>query len=211
MRLFRVFRTAIDLRMLLLGSMAVVLLACGDAVLSHLPFAPAAGNLESPLGWDNRLQTPSPLALPDLALRYPWHPAVAAAANGEMVLRPARTVFGPIQTILRADASWGQKTFAFTRLLWAMCVWALVAGAMCRVAAVEQGGETKISLVSAPPFFAQEFSVLHHGVAASRHGDRALFGFSASWAVFSGGSPTSAPPSWAFCGDWSFSSDLSWP
>ena len=37
------------------------------------------------------------------------------------------------------------------------------------------------------------------------------FGFSASWAVFSGGSPTSAPPSWAFCGDWSFSSDLSWP
>ena len=73
-RLFRVFHTAIDLRMLLLGSVAVVLLACGDAVFSHLPFAPPRDKLDSPFDWDER---PQAVDLPGRArglLQNPWRP-----------------------------------------------------------------------------------------------------------------------------------------
>ncbi len=82
---------------------------------------------------------------------------MAAGADWGLVLRPARTIVVPVHTILRADATWSQKTFAWTRLLWALCVWAVVAGAMCRIAAVEQARDTKISLVSALTFSLQNF------------------------------------------------------
>jgi hypothetical protein len=156
-RIFRVFHTAIDLRMLLLGSVAVVLLACGDAVLSHLPFAPSNDKLDVSFGWEDRPQTVAPMALPDAVLRNPWRPLFLAGADWGVVLRPARTIVVPVQTILRADASWTRKTFAWTRLLWALCVWAVVAGAMCRIAAVEQARDTKISLASALKFSLQNF------------------------------------------------------
>jgi hypothetical protein len=156
-RLFRAFHTAIDLRMLLLGSVAVVLLACGDAVFSHLPFAPARDDFDAALGWDDRPQTIAPMALPDTVLRNPWRALFLVGAEGGAVLRPARTIVVPVHTILRADATWTQKTFAWTRLLWALCVWAVIAGAMCRIAAVEQTRDTKISLTSALAFSLQNF------------------------------------------------------
>jgi len=156
-RLFRVFRTAIDLRMLLLGCVAVVLLACGDAVFSHLPFAPASNKVDLSFGWEDRPQTIVPMALPEAVLRNPWHQLWIASADWGVVLRPARTIVVPVHTILQADATWGQKAFAWTRLLWALCVWAVFAGAMTRIAAVEQTRETKISLTAALTFSLQNF------------------------------------------------------
>jgi hypothetical protein len=156
-RLFRAFHTAIDLRMLLLGSVAVVLLACGDAVFSHLPFAPPRDKVAVLFGWDNRAEAVDPRALPDGVLRYPWRPLLVAGADWGIVLRPARTIVIPLHTILRADATWSQKAFGWTRLLWALCVWAVIAGAMCRIAAVEHARDTKISLRSAVSFALMNF------------------------------------------------------
>jgi hypothetical protein len=156
-RLFRVFRTAIDLRMLLLGCVAVVLLACGDAVFLHLPYAPSGDKPEAPFGWEDRPQALAAIGSLDAALRNPWRALFLAGADWGGVLRPARTIVVPAQTILRADATWSQKSFAWTRLSWALCVWAVVAGAMCRIAAVEQARDTKISLASAIAFSLQNF------------------------------------------------------
>jgi hypothetical protein len=156
-RLFRVFRTAIDLRMLLLGSVAVVLLACGDTLFSHLPFAPSSDRLDVSFGWEDRPQAVAATALPEAVLQNPWRPLFIAGADWGVVLRPARTIVVPFHTILRADATWSQKAFAWTRLLWALCVWAVFAGAMTRIAAVEQTGETKTSLAAALTFSLQNF------------------------------------------------------
>jgi hypothetical protein len=156
-RLFRVFRTAIDLRMLLLGCVAVVLFACGDAVFARLPYAPAGDKLDPPFGWEERPQAIAAIGSPDTTLRNPWRALFIAGADWGVVLRPARTIILPAHTILRADATWGQKSFAWTRLLWALCVWSVAAGAMCRIAAVEQARDTKISLASAIAFSLQNF------------------------------------------------------
>jgi hypothetical protein len=156
-RLFRVFHTAIDLRMLLLGSVAVVLLASGDAIVSHLPFVPSREKADIAFGWEDRPQAIAPLALADAALVNPWRPLAIAGTDWGVVLRPARTIIVPVHAILRADATWRQKTIAWTRLLWALCVWAVVAGAMCRIAAVEQTRDTKISLNAALKFSLRNF------------------------------------------------------
>ncbi len=148
-RLFRVFRTAVDLRMLLLGCVAVVLLSTGDAVLSHLPYAPPREKLDTLFGWDERPTGLAAFALPEATLRNPWRALLTAEADWGVVLRPVQTVVSPVHTILHANATWSQKSFAWTRLAWVLCVWAVVAGAMCRIAAVEQARDTKISLLSA--------------------------------------------------------------
>jgi hypothetical protein len=156
-RLFRVFHTAIDLRMLLLGSVAVALLVCGDAVLSHLPFAPARDKIDVTFDWNERPQAVDSRAVPEGLLQNPWRGLIIAGADWGAVLRPARTVVIPLHTILQADATWSQKTFAWTRLLWALCVWAVIGGAMCRIAAVEQTRDTKITLRSALSFSLTNF------------------------------------------------------
>ncbi len=148
-RLFRVFRTAIDLRMLLLGCVAVVLLSTGDAVLSHLPYAPPREKLDTLFGWNERPTGAAAFAPPEATWRNPWRALLTAEADWGVVLRPVQTVVSPVHTILHAKATWSLKFFAWTRLAWVLCVWAVVAGAMCRIAAVEQARDTKISLISA--------------------------------------------------------------
>lgn len=71
-RLFRVFRTAIDLRMLLLGCVAVVLLSTGDAVLSHLPYAPPREKLDTLFGWNECPTGVAAFVLPEATWRNPW-------------------------------------------------------------------------------------------------------------------------------------------
>jgi hypothetical protein len=156
-RLFRSFRMAIDLRMLLLGSIALVVLAAGDAVFWQLPFAPmrttAAVNL-----WDEPVYPlNNPLNLPNAFLQNPRDQIARASANWGVVLRPARTLIDPAVTILQAQASWPAKAFAWTRLLWALCVWGVFAGAMTRIVAVEHARETRVTLVAAVKFSLENF------------------------------------------------------
>ena len=175
-RLFRVFHTAIDLRMLLLGSVAVALLVCGDTVLSHLPFAPARDNIDVTFGWNERPQAVDPRAVPEGLLQNPWRGLIVAGADWGAVLRPVRTVVIPLHTILQADATWSQKTFAWTRLLWALCIWAVVGGAMCRIAAVEQTRDTKITLQSALSFSLTNFPSYMTATLLARRRYRHLLG-----------------------------------
>ncbi len=80
-RLFRVFHTAIDLRMLLLGSVGIALLVCGDTVLSHLPFAPTRDKIDVTFDWNERPQAADPRAVPEGLLQNPWRGLIIAGGG----------------------------------------------------------------------------------------------------------------------------------
>lgn len=73
-RLFRVFRTAIDLRMLTLSCVALVALSVGDWIFTRLPFAAAAkSSPESRVAYTwHRPAAENPLDLPTKVVHNPW-------------------------------------------------------------------------------------------------------------------------------------------
>jgi hypothetical protein len=158
-RLFRVFRTAIDLRMLALSCVAIVALSVGDWVFTSLPFAPSTKNsseTHAAYRWD-RPAAENPIDFPAKAVHKPWEVLIEMGSNWERLVRPARTVLEPARTILQPEASWSQKALAWTRLLWALCVWSVLAGAMTRIAAVEQASDTPMAFSGALRFSIENF------------------------------------------------------
>jgi hypothetical protein len=158
-RLFRVFRTAVDLRMLTLACAAIVALSVGDWIFLHLPFAPstkAGQRPEAVYSWD-RPAAENPIELPAKLVHRPWETITGFASRSELILRPARTVLEPARTILNAEATWSEKGLAWTRLLWALCVWSVLAGAMTRIAAVEQATDAPMGFSAALEFSLENF------------------------------------------------------
>jgi hypothetical protein len=158
-RLFRVFRTAIDLRMLALSCVALVALSVGDSFFSILPFGSADRNATGgppAYSWDTPAAI-NPFDFPSRIVRNPGGTALAIASNWERVLQPLRTILEPARVILEPQASWGQKGLAWTRLLWALCVWSVLAGAMTRIAAVEQATDAPLPFWGAVRFSLENF------------------------------------------------------
>jgi hypothetical protein len=158
-RLFRVFRTAIDLRMLTLSCVAIVALSAGDWVFTRLPFAPSSKNspeTHAVYRWD-RPSAENPIDFPAKALHKPADALIEAGSRWERLVRPARTVLEPARTILLPEATWSEKTLAWTRLLWALCVWSVLAGAMTRIAAVEQATDAPMAFSEALKFSVENF------------------------------------------------------
>ena len=170
--LFRGFRIALDLRKMLLAGLALVLLAAGEWAFSIFPFAvetdaavpapdwpwhagsryglprPAASGLEgSPTG----VGPAAPL------LDRPLETLAVWAAQWDLVLRPARTLVDPAAVLFRTGLSWSDVAYAWTRLLWALCVWALFAGAITRMAAVQFARDQRVGLRAALGFSARKF------------------------------------------------------
>jgi hypothetical protein len=158
-RLFRVFRTAVDLRMLVLSCVALVALSAGDSVFTRLPFAPSdksAATSNAPDYWD-RPAAENPIELPAKVVQNPWGVLSGIGLRWERLLLPPRTILEPVRTILWAEATWSQKALAWTRLLWALCVWSVFAGAMTRIAAVEQATEAPMAFSGALRFSLENF------------------------------------------------------
>lgn len=158
-RLFRVFRTAIDLRMLALSCVALVALSVGDSLFSNLPFAPsgkASPDSHAAYHWD-RPTAENPIDFPAKFANHPWEVLSGIGTRWERLLQPVRTVLEPTRIILQPQATWSQKALAWTRLLWALCVWSVLAGAMTRIAAVEQATETPMAFSSAIRFSLENF------------------------------------------------------
>ena len=158
-RLFRVFRTAIDLRMLTLGCVALVALSVGDWVFTNLLFTPSnttSAESRAAYQWD-RPAAENPIDFPAKVVNNPWGVFTGIASRWDRLLQPARTVLEPARTILLPEASWSQKALAWTRLLWALCVWSVLGGAMTRIAAVEQASDTPMSFSGAVRFSLENF------------------------------------------------------
>ncbi len=157
--LFRAFRIAIDVRKLLLASLALGMLAAGDSLFSLLPFAPDSGAssraAQLPLG-----QGPlpgGPLSLTAAFIENPWTSIAGVSSNWSIVLKPITTITEPAQTLFQTDSTWPEIAFAWTRLLWALVVWAIFGGAITRIAAVQFARDEQVGLRSALKFALGKF------------------------------------------------------
>ena len=102
-RLFRVFRTAIDLRMLCLSCVALVALSVGDWIFSNLPFAASERGVpesHAAYHWD-RPAAENPIDFPVKVANHPWEVLTGIGSRWERLLQPVRTVLEPARTILR--------------------------------------------------------------------------------------------------------------
>ncbi|MGH7202789.1 MAG: hypothetical protein ACREJB_19440 [Planctomycetaceae bacterium] len=151
--LFRAFRIAIDVRKLLLGAAALLLIAAGDWVFSFLPFAP--DDMPAPWPWEHSFGY-APLPLRSL-WADPWNAVVAIAGNWQIVLWPLWTVLDPALALMRPDLTWGGAALAWTRLFWAIAVWSVFGGAITRMAAVKFARDESLPMRSALKFSLARF------------------------------------------------------
>ncbi len=134
LNLFRGFRIAVDLRKLILASVALLLMAAGDRIIGSLPFAPeSAENLQVvPTDW--------------------WSQETTLQEKAEFIFKPllhiGRNLFG----LLNLNKSWSDVAFLWIQILWALIVWSIFGGAIARIAAVQFARDENIGMVAALKF-----------------------------------------------------------
>jgi hypothetical protein len=154
-RLLRSFRIATDPRKLLLAAAAMTVFWLGDRALTLLPFD----------------------ARPSVAIASPWNAVrptlllgwgTATPTAWKAPIEESRTVagrilspLGPLLDVARLpfvrEQSWADLGFVWTRLFWALAVWALFGGAIARLAAVEFARDDRIGLIAALKFSVRRF------------------------------------------------------
>jgi len=155
--LFRAFRIAIDIRKVALAGLALVALAAGNLAFSRLPFAPPRASHGANWPWNERFGVAQPLELHNDFLRDPAGTLLRVGSDWKSPLKPVTTMVGPAQALIRPGRTWSDSAYAWTQLLWALCVWSLFAGAITRMAAVQFARDGKISMWSALRFSAENF------------------------------------------------------
>jgi hypothetical protein len=157
--LFRAFRIAIDPRKLLLAALGVILLALGNWLIAHLPFAPEGAGIGVPLwpasGGDPRSAVP--LEAPVALANEPEALLTSTALRWGLVLQPVWSLLGPALTLFDAGTTWSASAYAWTRLLWALAVWAFIGGAITRMAAVHFARDERVGVLAALKFAAGKF------------------------------------------------------
>ncbi len=173
LRLFRGFRIAMDFRKLLLAFLGTLVFATGMVVFTSLPFSPHTAENAVPEGelperggtglvpyddyaiasfpWDGTFPgaPASRMALPMTYVLYePWEVGGPILHQARNLLAPWRVIVEPAQNIIYAD-SWSKLAWGWTKLLWALSVWAVFGGAIARIAALEIAGEGIPSLKEA--------------------------------------------------------------
>jgi len=135
------FRIATQFPQLLLATLGVLVLGLGQAAIDRLPFAPANG----PRDW---------------AWERPLFPADERAAGIGLVnlfAAPYRSVAEPAVGLLRLEQEWAPAAYHWTRLLWALAVWALFGAAITRLAAVSFAVDRTLGLKTVSLFAGRRF------------------------------------------------------
>ena len=150
LHLFRAFRIALDVRKIVLGTLAVFVLAKGDALIDTLPFAPAATAIST---------NDASFQLFGFELRREASPADGAsnveAASG--ILFPLWSIIEPGSRLFERGNSWADVAWLWTRLLFRLAVWSLLGGAIARIAAVQFARREGLTARSALAFSARRF------------------------------------------------------
>ncbi len=155
--LFRSFRLAIDVRVLLPAAAGVLLTVTGWALL-----AGALAPDDRPVPWsaEGRATAFGALApaVPDRP-GVPWIPQPGAEPAGTDTWYDADPLFGswsrltrPLMESLRPEASIGTVTLAVLCGLWALAVWALFGGMITRAAVVQLAADERVGLMAALRF-----------------------------------------------------------
>lgn len=148
-QLFHAFRLSLSVPQILIAAAGVLALAGGHWVFSQLPFAPENAAAQ-PVPWSRIVVFERGDRLAATAER-------AVAASGRLLLLPFSSVYSPAAQLLRPDNDWPTAAFAWTKLLYALVVWAIVAGAVTRIAAVQFAAEQSVGLRGALRFSLRQF------------------------------------------------------
>ncbi len=126
---------ALDPRKLFLGALGLVLLTGGNLLISQLPFAsqkpPRALSLSGLGQWQNE-----------------WL---------RQLVGPVESIVAPARVIFQNGNSWANLGLAWTQLLWAVCVWSLIGGAITRMAALQFARHERLGVRAALRFSARQF------------------------------------------------------
>jgi len=146
---------AIDPRKMLLGGLAMFSLVVGDWLFDRLPFAQDTIEIH---------MSDSGGGLPGQALSHAgflprrevgsWLSWDYAAFS---LLTPVRSVVAPGRVIFQMPGSWSETAFAWTQLLWALIVWSLFGGALCRMNAIQFAARRRIGIGAALKFSGRQF------------------------------------------------------
>jgi len=146
--LFRAFRIAVDLRKIVLASAALVALFAGDRTFRYLFTQTESGAIEAaahPPWKVYRSHADSQGAISEL-LTDPLASLVSVSTNWSGVLQPLAGIIEPVGQLSRAESTWSEIAFCWTKLLWMLFVWAIFGGAITRLAAVQFARDEKVTL-----------------------------------------------------------------
>jgi hypothetical protein len=151
LHLLRASGLAIDPRKMLLGGLALVLLATGSGVFETLPFAPR-DIVNEDLHQQRNTVFGHGLALAGFFQRPVIESWLSWDAAAFSLLAPIRTVIEPGRVLFQADRSWPALALAWTQLLWALIVWSFIGGAICRMSAIQFSKRKRIGIREALKF-----------------------------------------------------------
>lgn len=144
---------AIDPKKLLVGGLALCVLIVGDGLLAQLPFAPQSAALAT--GFQSEyLRTPAWLGVLGHSTQWLGRSLETGLA---LLISPIRSVVEPGLLILKSGSTWPELAWAWTRMLWALLVWSLAGGTICRMAALQFAQHRRVSIGQAVRFACRQF------------------------------------------------------
>lgn len=126
---------AFDPRKLFLGALGLVLLWAGQTLISALPFGPLPVQREVALSGLSQEQSQ-------------WL---------KQLIGPVESILVPARVIFQNGNSCASLGRAWTQLLWAVCVWSLIGGAITRMAALQFARHERVGIRAALRFSARQF------------------------------------------------------
>ncbi len=167
--LFRSFGIAIDPQKVLLAAFALIAISGGNWMFANLPFAPDQADAqlwpwERDLGYvESNHVSHQPIR--EVRVNDPFRTLVVVSTNWRVVLSPVMALINPgvvlLQTVSESNTegtkTWADVAYAWTQLLWILCVWAVFGGAITRMVAVQFARDEKVGLLAALKFSVQRF------------------------------------------------------
>ncbi len=152
LHLLRASGLAIDPRKTFLGGLALVLLAAGNWFFAGLPFASEISAAQSTRHQTSAFTGYDLLSCAGFLPRPPIYTWMSWNAAAFALLTPIRTLVEPGRVLFQIEVSWSSLAFAWTQLLWALIVWSLVGGALCRMNALQFATRKRIGIWAALKF-----------------------------------------------------------
>lgn len=158
-QLFRTFEIALSTQKLLLGALAVLLIILGTRAMAWLPFVPQEERdaiWQQPWPWE-----PTPHQISPSEPTHNLPPGIFHSELPSSVLPlayPLISVHEPLGVIFDfRDTRWSDLAMAWSRFFWITAVWAIIGGALTRMAALQFAQDERIGMGKALGFSLKRF------------------------------------------------------
>lgn len=137
--LFKSFRLALDVRKMILGAAALLLISGGMAAFSYMPLdltKAETDELRKPL-WESE---------PPIESRFELPTELELTDSATLLIRPALAIWQPAAELVETPMNWSGAALRWTQILWALCVWSFFGTAISRMTAVQFAVDQRVTL-----------------------------------------------------------------